>query len=129
MILVYQYSVSGMIIQQTSSGKGILLTDDFGNRYLCALAGFDMLRQGRIKFVTMQRLPNPAYPGRYNKSPISHKNPDGTYSEIQEGEDGWFEPQCGHNVIVEHAKDDGSGHVFKASQKRKEAFRDKKVAW
>lgn len=116
-----------MIIKESKSGKAWVIVDDHGETYSIAQAALAALKAktNKSSFAIPVRLPTPSEPGRFKKSPLLGKG----YVKIEEGEEGWIEPQCPHNIKVSSAGEAGLSDKQTKKRESKKLFEDKKIEW
>lgn len=114
------------IVKPSKSGNGVVFTDDFGNVYVTSKKYLLSVLSGRMKapFVLMTRMPVPAQVDRFKPSPILGKD----NSRIEEGDDGWRDPQCSHNIQSGTDAEDGMDRKQSNKREKKESYSDK-VVW
>ena len=105
-----------MIAKVSKSGKALVIVDDWGNTYVTSKTYLMSMVSGRMKapFVQFTRMPVPAEPGRFKPSPILAKGG----VKIEEGEEGWYLPQCSHNIDI--TKNNEAGMSVSQMKQREE---------
>lgn len=118
-----------MIIKESKSGNAWVVIDDHGEVYIAPKTALHALEakthKSKSGFFLLSRMPQPAQPGRFKKSPLLGKE----YKKIWEGDEGWVPPQCSHNLQEDANAEDGLSPRSARKRERKEAVQDKAVDW